>query len=192
MLDPLDVVCAECEVECRAPRAQPLRQRCRTFGCKNCDDPNNAEPEVVEVVEDEHEDSVHGAKMSKGLFAEFEKHAANVRAAHSIRREELAFLPSASVDDLLIDANASAAAKDIDDGLGVRLPDDEFQGDTNFRTLQALLARVDQRGFERCACATFRFHGKSEWRLQTHIGLQTPLFHPCAGRRTNSSFTKVS
>ena len=29
------------------------------------------------------------------------------------------------------------------------MPGDEFQGDVNYRTLQALLTRVDQRGYER-------------------------------------------
>ena len=37
------------------------------------------------------------------------------------------------------------------EGLGVWMAGDEFQGDVNMRTLQRLLTRVDQRGFERSA-----------------------------------------
>jgi hypothetical protein len=35
---------------------------------------------------------------------------------------------------------------DADDGLGLWTEEDEFQGDVNYRTLQRLLRRVDQRG----------------------------------------------
>ena len=42
---------------------------------------------------------------------------------------------------------------DVLDTLGKRQPQDEYQGDVNFRTLHSLLKMVDERGFERCvAC----------------------------------------
>lgn len=49
------------------------------------------------------------------------------------------------VDDALATHDANAA----ESGLGVRLPSDRWEGDTNMRTLQKLLAMVDARGFER-------------------------------------------
>ena len=42
-------------------------------------------------------------------------------------------------------------AVDIKDTLGVRLPNDRWQGCTNLRTLRALLSIIDDRGFERSA-----------------------------------------
>ena len=49
----------------------------------------------------------------------------------------------------LVDAGRVKTSVSEDDLLGKRLPRDEFVGDTNFRTLKALLKKVDERGFER-------------------------------------------
>ena len=49
----------------------------------------------------------------------------------------------------LVDAGRVKTSVSEDDLLGKRLPRDEFIGDTNFRTLKALLRKVDENGFER-------------------------------------------
>lgn len=146
------VVCGECDDQ----------GRCITVGCLTCRNPfaaspaDDADEEVLEVDEDNEESPVgpthhnqFSALVSDVLFLEFERHAEEVRKAHAERREALEFRASVeNIEDQLNEVNASAA-QDIDDGLGVRLTSDEFQGDTNYRTLQALLTRIDQRGFER-------------------------------------------
>ena len=87
--------------------------------------------------------------ISETLFKSFEKHVANLDAARLRRIEALSF-KSALEDDGEGDVNEDATQDEVD-GLGVWLPGDEFQGDVNYRTLQKLLTRVDQRGFERSA-----------------------------------------
>ena len=72
----------------------------------------------------------------------FEAHATKLRAAHRARREAVQ-LRSVVTDDSLV------AAVDIRDTLGVRQPQDRWQGCTNLRTLRTLLDFVDDRGFER-------------------------------------------
>ena len=76
---------------------------------------------------------------------------AKLDAARLKRIEALSF-KSALEDDGEGEVNEDASLDEVD-GLGVWMADDEFQGDVNFRTLQKLLTRVDQRGFERRVCA---------------------------------------
>lgn len=83
------------------------------------------------------------------LFKSFEAHVEHLDAARLRRIEALSF-KSALEDDGEKEINEDATQDEID-GLGVWLPGDEFQGDVNMRTLQKLLTRVDQRGFERSA-----------------------------------------
>jgi hypothetical protein len=83
------------------------------------------------------------------LFRSFEAHVGHLDAARLRRIEALSF-KSALEDDGKEEVNEDATQDEID-GLGVWLPGDEFQGDVNMRTLQKLLTRVDQRGFERSA-----------------------------------------
>ena len=87
--------------------------------------------------------------INEALFKSFETHVANLDAARLRRIEALSF-KSALEDDGEGEVNEDATQDEVD-GLGVWLPGDEFQGDVNYRTLQKLLTRVDQRGFERSA-----------------------------------------
>ena len=86
--------------------------------------------------------------ISNALFAKFEQHVRAIQDARAARQELLSF--KSALEDEGHQAEVSAdASLDERDMLGVRLPGDQFQGDTNMRTLQKLLTRVDQRGFER-------------------------------------------
>lgn len=49
----------------------------------------------------------------------------------------------------LVDSRTVRKKSSEDELLGKRLPRDEFAGDVNFRTLQALLKKIDDRGYER-------------------------------------------
>jgi len=86
--------------------------------------------------------------ISNALFAKFEQHVSAIERARAARQELLTF--KSALEDEGNAAKVSAdASLDERDALGVRMPGDNFQGDTNMRTLQKLLTRVDQRGFER-------------------------------------------
>ena len=85
------------------------------------------------------------------LFKSFDTHVEDLEAARLKRIEALSF-KSALEDDGAEEVNADASQDEID-GLGMWMQGDEYQGDVNYRTLQKLLARVDQRGYERCASA---------------------------------------
>ena len=85
--------------------------------------------------------------LNSTLFNSFDAHVANLDAAR-LKRIELLSFKSALEEDGEGEVNEDATQDDID-CLGVWMPGDEFQGDVNYRTLQKLLTRVDQRGFER-------------------------------------------
>jgi hypothetical protein len=88
--------------------------------------------------------------ISNTLFARFEKHVRAIEDARAARQELLSF--KSALEDEGNAAKVSAdASLDERDQLGVWLPGDVMQGDVNLRTLQKLLTRVDQRGFERSA-----------------------------------------
>ena len=95
------------------------------------------------------EEEATDALLHDTLFKSFEAHVERLDAARRRRIETLSF-KSALEDDGKEEINEDASQDEID-GLGVWLPGDEFQGDVNYRTLQKLLTRVDQRGFERSA-----------------------------------------
>lgn len=80
--------------------------------------------------------------FGKKLLDEFQEHAARLRRRSHARRQAMT-LKSAVLDR---DEREETSA---DDMLGRRQPQDEFQGDVNMRTLQALLKRIDEAGFER-------------------------------------------
>ena len=101
--------------------------------------------------EEEEEEEEEGALIHDALFKSFDVHVEHLDAARRRRIEVLSF-KSALEDDGKEEVNEDASLDEID-GLGVWLPGDEFQGDVNMRTLQKLLTRIDQRGFERCAYA---------------------------------------
>ena len=98
---------------------------------------------------EEEEPEGEGPLIHDALFKSFEAHVEHLDAARLRRIEALSF-KSALEDDGEKEINEDATQDEID-GLGVWLPGDEFQGDVNYRTLQKLLTRVDQRGFERSA-----------------------------------------
>jgi hypothetical protein len=108
----------------------------------NDDDDEDEEEEPANVDEED-------ALLSSTLFNAFDTHVAKLDAARLKRIEALSF-KSALEDDGDGELNQDATQDEID-GLGVWMPGDEFQGDVNYRTLQKLLTRVDQRGFERSA-----------------------------------------
>ena len=80
------------------------------------------------------------------LLGEFERHHERMIVRARERRAAVALTN-------LVDAGRVKTSVSEDDLLGKRLPRDEFQGDTNFRTLKALLKKVDERGFERVRAA---------------------------------------
>lgn len=102
-----------------------------------------------EPPEEENEPEEEAPLIHDALFKSFEAHVEHLDAARLRRIEALSF-KSALEDDGEKEINEDATQDEID-GLGVWLPGDEFQGDVNMRTLQKLLTRVDQRGFERSA-----------------------------------------
>ena len=107
------------------------------------------ELEGEEEEEGEEEPEEEDALIHDALFKSFETHVERLDAARLRRIEALSF-KSALEDDGKEEINEDATQDEID-GLGVWLAGDEFQGDVNMRTLQKLLTRVDQRGFERSA-----------------------------------------
>jgi len=118
-----------------------------------------AEEEVIEVLEDdeppheEEEVNRHCKLVSNALYAGFDDHVEALVQARKRRQEALAFRSAiedggaAGADD----PGGGTQTQDELDGMGVKLPTDQWQGDTNMRTLQKLLSRVDARGFERSA-----------------------------------------
>ena len=130
-------------------------------------------PEVIEVAEEE--ETIHGqeeevledddpgddhrstasrmcALMSDAVFRGFESHIAELQEARKRRQEALAFKSAVEEGGAAGEEEGGAdQTQDELDGMGVRLPGDQYQGDANMRTLQKLLSRVDARGFERSA-----------------------------------------
>lgn len=97
--------------------------------------------------------------MSDGLFSndilkEFGDHATRMREAARARRQAVQL--RAVVDD-----KEDGVAVSVWETLGVRLPNDKWQGCTNLRTLRALLSIIDDRGFERSA-HQMKFHSAFE------------------------------
>ena len=111
--------------------------------------PYDWEEEGGEEEAEAEADENDGALLNAALFKAFETHVSRLDAARNKRIEALAF-KSALEDDGEGEVNEGASLDEIE-GLGVWMPGDEFQGDVNMRTLQRLLTRIDQRGFERSA-----------------------------------------
>jgi len=74
------------------------------------------------------------------LLAAFDDHVATLRTARDERRAMTA-LRSLHNDDNVHTGD--------DEALGIQLPSERFRGDTNMRTLQCLLRKIDELGFER-------------------------------------------
>ena len=80
--------------------------------------------------------------LSDEVKSEFEKHSERLRE-HARAKRQSVLLRSIVTD------TEEREALSADDLLGRRQPHDEFQGDVNLRTLRALLAKIDEKGFER-------------------------------------------
>ena len=89
------------------------------------------------------DDPVSECCLNKTLRSEFEKHTERLRVRASARREAV------QLKSVVIDREDREQTNE-EDMLGRRQPQDEFQGDTNMRTLRTLLKMIDERGFERC------------------------------------------
>ena len=107
------------------------------------------EEEEEELEEEEEEPEEEANLIHSTLFASFDQHVTDLDAAR-VKRVEILSFKSALEDDGGDEVNPDATQDEID-GLGVWMPGDERQGDVNYRTLNKLLTRVDQRGFERSA-----------------------------------------
>ena len=120
--------------------------------------PEAAEPPEEESEGEEEEEEEGEAEegeaeerlLSSALFASFDAHVVAIDAARKRRRQMLAFRSAVEEDGQADEVGADATQDEID-GLGIWMPTDTMQGDVNMRTLEKLLKRVDQRGFERSA-----------------------------------------
>tara|TARA_Y100000385_G_C13063380_1_gene625480 strand:- start:812 stop:1420 length:609 start_codon:yes stop_codon:yes gene_type:complete len=84
------------------------------------------------------------------ILAEFDAHATRLREAHRARKAAVAMKS-------VVEDREEREAVAVVDTLGRRQPADVYEGDVNIRTLRTLLSMVDERGWERCARALFRF-----------------------------------
>ena len=118
------------------------------------------------------------------LLGEFERHHERMIVRARERRAAVALTN-------LVDAGRVKTSVSEDDLLGKRLPRDEFQGDTNFRTLKALLKKVDERGYERSAHqlefhenffkASARVMYREDWGVQKPRIMQKHGWESCPG-----------
>lgn len=177
-----------------APPEDPAPEWAIREGEEELDEDEEGDPEVEEVIEDEEEEEEPVPSesdrlctyMSNALFRRFDAHVDDLVSARKRRQEALAF--RSAVEDgggAMEDEVGSSGTQTQDelDGLGVKLPTDVWQGDCNMRTLDKLLARVDARGFERCACCN------------PTVGCLPGVhacFLCCAGRHNSSNSTRRS
>ena len=85
---------------------------------------------------------------------EFEAHSERLKERARARRDAVQLRAA------VLDREDREQASE-EEALGRRMPQDEFQGDTNIRTLRALLKMIDERGFERSA-HQIKFHDAFE------------------------------
>lgn len=159
---------------------------------ENDEEEDDDDQEVLEVDEDEEQNDDDGTRrlcrlMSNTLFLGFEEHVKNVEKARERRREALAFKSLVEDDSALGDDGAATKSQDELDGLGVWMPGDKYQGDVNYRTLQKLLARVDARGYERCACFKTQTNP-----LRFNHSIRTPLHRSAQQLEFHVAFTKAA
>ena len=109
------------------------------FECFDCAD-QDEEPEDEEYFQ-----------LAHGLAQGFDALVADVGKARDARRERMAFKSAAEMADEMVNSDRVALNDDERQQLGEWLPGDEYRGDVNMRTLDRLLKRIDQRGFERSA-----------------------------------------
>ena len=101
--------------------------------------------------QDEEPEDEESFQLAQGLSQGFDALVADVGKARDARRERMAFRSAAEVADEMVNADKVVLNDDEKQQLGEWLPGDTFQGDVNMRTLDRLLKRVDQRGYERSA-----------------------------------------
>jgi hypothetical protein len=99
----------------------------------------------------DEEPSPFVGSLDPGLGAGFDELVLDVGKARDARRERMAFRSAAEVADEMVNADKVVLNDDEKQQLGEWLPGDTFQGDVNMRTLDRLLKRIDQRGYERSA-----------------------------------------
>ena len=100
------------------------------------------------------EEPLPGCCFSHKLLDEFAQHSERLRVRARARRQAVT-LKSAVLD------REEREQTGADDMLGRRQPSDEYQGDVNMRTLQALLKRIDENGYERSP-HQLKFHSAFE------------------------------
>ena len=112
--------------------------------------------------------------FGKELLSEFNQHAERLRKRSRARRQAMT-LKSTVLDR---EDREQASAEDL---LGRRQPQDEFQGDVNMRTLQALLKMIDEKGFERSPHQVTR--STLPCMITSFCNSNTPaLFHVCTAQ----------
>jgi hypothetical protein len=79
------------------------------------------------------------------LLGAFDRHADDLYKLSNRRKR------AAELRCVVDDNEADKGAMDIEATLGVRQPTDKFSGCVNLRTLQTLLKKIDDSGWERCA-----------------------------------------
>ena len=108
---------------------------------------------------------IEATMIATELLDAFTTHSERLRDA-SRRRRDAVRLKAAVLD------TESREEVSADDALGKWQPNDEFQGDVNLRTLRALLTKIDELGFERCAAT--RVQPRVQPRVQKAL-IQTRL-----------------
>lgn len=78
------------------------------------------------------------------VLREFDEHCGRLESIHRKRKIDVSF------KNIVFDSEERGSLS-VADTLGKRMPQDEFRGDVNLRTLRALLTLVDERGWERSA-----------------------------------------
>lgn len=143
-------------------------------------DPMDVEPEFQCfdcADQDEEPEDEEYFQLAHGLAEGFETLVADVGKARDARRERMAFKSAAEMADEMVNSDRVALNDDERQQLGEWLPGDEYQGDVNMRTLDRLLKRVDQRGFERYAPPRRVIARLSTQRYSSNRSAQQLEFH---------------
>ena len=86
--------------------------------------------------------------VTETVLAEFEAHAARLKAASTSRKSAMEYRN-------VVEDDEEREALNVVDTLGKRQPLDVYDGDVNLRTLRTLLSMIDERGWERYAYTLF-------------------------------------
>ena len=149
-----------------------------------------AEPSVADTaapVEDpgdtgdveDSEDEVVQVAIVDAVWDLFDRHVQDTQALQTRRRRVLEF--RTDTESASRGTKRKAETQDELDELGVWREGDQMQGQVNMRTLQKLLTRVDQAGYERYAVAIYNN------QMRPRI-----VCSSCAGRHSSSNSTRRS